>query len=106
MQVYKNSSLSFAATTKEQCVDVPSSGVGGILGFTEKECFDINIPEQIISNVLAGGGISGFYFSENMLENNNEIVLNIGDLFIPKTLEELQNSYLSFETKSVGVSLK
>lgn len=106
VQVYKNSSLSFAATTKEQCVDVPSSGVGGILGFTEKECFDINIPEQIISNVLAGGGISGFYFSENMLENNNEIVLNIGDLFIPKTLEELQNSYLSFETKSVGVSLK
>ena len=106
VQVYKDSSLSFAETTKEQCVDVPSSGVGGILGFTEKECFEINIPAQIVSNVLAGGGVSGFYFSENALENSDEIVLNIEDLFIPRSLEELQNSYLSFETKSVGVSLR
>ena len=106
VQVYKNSSLSFAETTKEQCVEIPSSGLGGLIGFTEKECFEINIPAQIVSTVLAGGGVGGYYFSTNALENSGEIVLSIEDLYVPKNLEELQNSYLSFENKYVGVSLR
>jgi len=106
VQVYKNSSLNFAATTREQCVEIPSSGIGGFVGLTEKECFEVTTPEQIISQVLAGGGVGGSYFSENLLETRDEIVLNIEDLFVPRNLEELQNSYLSFETKYVGVSLR
>ncbi len=106
VQIFKDSSLNFASTTKEQCVEIPSSGVGGILGATKKECFEITVPKQIISTVLAGGGIGTNYFSENELQNSEKVILDVGALSVPTSIEELQNSYFSFESKSIGVSLR
>ena len=54
--IYKNSSIQLQATTQQECTQVPDSGIGGIFGITEKKCFNINVPSQMISNVLAGGG--------------------------------------------------
>ncbi len=106
VQVYKNSSLNFASTTREQCVEIPSSGIGGLFGATKEECFEINVPEQLISTVLAGGGVSSFHFSENTLINSEEVALEIGALSVPKTIDELQKNYISLESKTIGVSLR
>ena len=105
VQVYKNSSLNFASTTREQCIDIPSSGIGAIFGSSKEECFEIAVPEQIISTALAGGGSSEFYFTVSELNNFEKVVLNIGALSVPKSIEELQNNYFSLESKSIGVNL-
>jgi hypothetical protein len=71
VHTYKNSNLSFEAGVKEQCIDIPSSGIGIFFGTTKKKCFDIEIPEQIISDVLSGGGTQNYYVLESELENLN-----------------------------------
>ena len=66
--VYQDSSLELGETTYEQCVDVPRSGIGGIFGLKQEKCFNIEVPSQIVSSVLAGGGIENYYISEQELK--------------------------------------
>ena len=103
--IYKNSSLTIEGTSTEQCIQVPQTGFGGLFGLTHEECFDIEIPEQIISNVLAGGGKEIYYISENELKNSNTIKINAGSLKLPGSMEELQENYALFETKGLDISL-
>ena len=104
--VYKNSSLKLESSTQEQCFDIPSSGVGALFGVTKKECFEVDVPEQIVGQVLSGGGILEFYFAENQLKNSNLIELTISSLKTPSNIEELQDNYILFESKAVGVGFK
>ena len=87
-------------------MDIPSSGIGGAFGATQKECFTIEMPEQIISRVLIGGGTGTSSFSEYDLQSTSKVVLNVESLPTPKSIEELQTNYISFESKSIGVSLQ
>lgn len=104
--IYKNTSIQLQETTSQQCVDVASSGIGGILGMTEKKCFDVTIPSQIVSNVLAGGGKLDSYFLEDDLKNSNTLNINAEGFSIPKTIQELQDNYLIFEDTALEVNLK
>ena len=104
--VYKQGNLKFESFIKEQCVEVPRSGVLGIVGLTQKKCFDIEIPEQIITDVLAGGGNQKDYFVDSQLENSNTIEIKAESIDVPETIEELQNSYIIFESKGLEVSFR
>ncbi|OGJ12981.1 hypothetical protein A3K82_00985 [Candidatus Pacearchaeota archaeon RBG_19FT_COMBO_34_9] len=104
--IYKDSSIRLDETTHKECVEVPSSGIGGLLGFRDKNCFDVKIPSQIVSNALAGGGKQDYYILENELKNSNTIEINANDFGTPKTITELQNNYLIFEDKGMEVSFK
>jgi len=104
--VYKNSSLEFGATTQEQCVEVPRSSIGGILGLTRKECFDVEIPAQILSNALSGGGKANYTFSERDLKNSNVMNIYAGSLPSPNSLEQLQTNYILFESKFLNIEFK
>ncbi len=104
--VYRNSSIKIVETVQEQCTKVPKSGLGGILGMTEEKCFNIVIPEQIIGNVLAGGGSENYYMLESDLENSKTIEINAQSLSIPKTIEELQSNYILFEDNGLDIILK
>src|SRR3990172_2211159 len=55
VQIFEDSEIRIGATTTEQCVQVPR-GVLGIFGLTKDKCFTIEVPEQIISQALGGGG--------------------------------------------------
>ena len=101
--IYKNSSLKLKATTYEQCVEVPRSGIGGLFGLTEQKCFDVKIPAQIISNALAGGGKENYYILESELENTDIIEINAESLPLPKSIEQLQNNYMLFEEKGLDI---
>jgi hypothetical protein len=105
--VYKDSSIKLTETTTQQCVDVPSAGIGGIFGFKDKNCFDVTIPSQIISNVLSGGGkVEDYPIAEDNLKNSNTIEINGVDLGVPTTMEKLQNNYLEFDNSELGVNFK
>jgi len=106
VQVYKNSSIKLDATTKEQCMEVPQSGLGGLFGLTKEECFNIEIPAQIISNALSGGGKQNYYVLENELIGSNVIEINAQSLPLPKSLEQLQDNYMLFEDKGLDISFK
>jgi hypothetical protein len=104
--IYRNSSINFPATTQKECTKVASTGIAGLFGLTEEKCFDIKIPQQIITNSLAGGGKQDYYFFESDLKNFKSIEINAGSLSVPTSLDELQKNYLNFDTKGLEVSLK
>lgn len=104
--IYRNSSIQLQETTSQQCVDVPASGIGGIFGVTENKCFDVTIPSQVVSNVLAGGGKLDYYVLEDDLKNSNAIEINAKGFSTPKTIQQLQENYLIFDNTNLGVNLK
>ncbi len=104
--VYKNSSLKLEETVYEQCLDVPQTGLGGFFGLEEEKCFDIEIPAQIISNVLSGGGKENYYILESELISSGVIEINAGSLSLPKSIAELQDNYLLFEEKDLEIYFK
>lgn len=102
--VFKNSSLTLGATTTQQCVKVPRESVLGIIGLTKDKCFDVKIPEQVVSNVLAGGGTQSYYMLETDLSTPGVLTINADSLPVPTNVDELQNNYVLFDGNALGVS--
>ncbi|MBU2562521.1 MAG: hypothetical protein KKF68_02585, partial [Nanoarchaeota archaeon] len=103
VQMYRNSSLRLDSQTHSQCMDVPASGIGGWFGVTDEKCFDVEIPAQVISNVLVGGGEQNYYILEDELERANVIEINARKLPVPTTIEQLQDNYELFESKDLDI---
>jgi len=95
--------IKIPATTKEQCVKVPN-GILGIFGLTKDKCYTIEIPEQVISNVLAGGGNQTRYILESELIKNNNLRIIAKSLPIAKTIEDVQNNYLSLNQNELAIN--
>ncbi len=104
--VYQNSSIELGATTIQQCVDSLKGGVLGLLGMTEKQCFDVDIPEQMVTNALAGGGSQSTYLLESSLRNSKSIIIDAPSFPVPRDLNQIQNNYLLFEDKELNVYLR
>ncbi len=103
--VYRNSSIKLEETKQQQCMDVPSGGLGGLFGLTDTECFEILIPEQTISQALHAGGQQTYFVSDSELEYATTIDINTDSLPLPKTIEELQNNFVLFEEQSLDILL-
>ena len=101
--IYQDSSLKLEELNYQECMDIPRSGIGGIFGLTKEKCFEVNIPSQIISSALAGGGTENYYISEHELQDYSSIEINAESLPKPTSLEKLQENYMLFETKSLGI---
>jgi hypothetical protein len=104
--VYENSSISIQASTQQQCIEVPKSGLGSLFGLTEEKCFDYSFPSQIISNALSGGGKEDYYLLESELENSKSVEINAESLPKPTSIEQLQTNYVLFENKGLDVSFR
>jgi len=105
VHIYKNSSINIGETITEQCIDIPRSGILGVFGLTKERCFEIEVPEQLISQALVGGGKQNYYILESELISSNSIEINAQSLSIPETIEQLQDNYLLFETKGLDINL-
>jgi hypothetical protein len=104
--IYKNSTLKLGATTQQQCVTVPRSSIGGILGLTKKECFDVQVPAQVISDALSGGGKQNYTFTEAKLKSSKTVNIYAKSLPNPDSLDQLQTNYIIFESNPLGVEVK
>src|SRR3989344_1350122 len=94
--VYKNSTLVLGESVQEQCMEVPY-GVLGIVGITKKKCFEIKVPEQVVSNALSGGGKQNYYLADSRLQSSNSIQIDVESLPVPDSLEQLQVNYILYE---------
>jgi len=106
VNIYRNSSLTIPAQTNQQCVDVPRQGLGGLFGLTDKKCYDIQMPQQIVSNVLIGGGQTQYYVLESQLQQSTNVEIQATSLPTPKTIEDLQNNYILFADKGLDIYFK
>ena len=104
--IYDNSSLKIGGDSTEYCVDVPSSFIGGIFGLTKQECFEVSVPEQLVSSALSGGGKQKYYVLNTELEKSTFVEISAESLPKPSTLEQLQDNYILFEDKNLGVDFK
>ncbi len=104
--IYRESSIKIGKTTTRKCVEVPQSGLGGFFGFTREKCFNFDFPEQIISNALAGGGTQNYFILESELSGSSTIEITAGSLPVPTTIQQVQDNYLLFEDKSLGINFK
>jgi len=102
--LYSPSEINVGATVTEQCLSVPRSGVFGAFGLKEERCFDIEIPEQVISSALAGGGKMEIFISESDLQGRGGIEINVPGFKIPETIEQVQDNYNLFESSGLEVN--
>ena len=104
--IFKDSAIELQKTVQEECIDVSRSGLGGLFGLIEKQCFDVEIPAQVISNALAGGGKQEHFILESALQGSNVIEIGAGSLATPTSVEELQDNYFLFEDMDLEVSFR
>ncbi|MBU2503893.1 MAG: hypothetical protein KJ879_02470 [Nanoarchaeota archaeon] len=102
--IYSDSEITLDETITQQCVEVPRSGVLGIVGLTQERCFDIEIPEQIISQVLTGGGTQNYYVLDSELTSSGSIKINSESFPVPKTMEQLNMNNLLFEESGLDIT--
>ena len=74
--VYSNSSISLKGSSTQKCVDVPRSGILGVFGMTEEKCFTLEIPSQIVSFAVSGGGTQDYYITESELSGSSKLIIN------------------------------
>ncbi len=104
VMVFSNSSLIIPSFTEKRCFDIPSSGIGGIFGFKDKNCFDVKIPEQKIEGAIIGGGNTIEYFSERDLKSAKKLNINVPLFNEPKSLDDVSENYIKLEDSVVLVS--
>lgn len=104
--IYQNSSINVGATTKQQCVNVAAGGIAGFFGGTQQQCFNINIPAQIISNALSGGGQSNYYILESELQSSDTMQINVPSMPAPNSVDQLQNNYILFDSQNLTITFR
>jgi len=93
LKIYGSGTVNLPATSSRQCVETPQAGILGIFGFTDESCFDVNIPGQKITNVLAGGGNTNKYVTPSELENAQVIRIFARRAAVPTNIEDIQSNY-------------
>jgi len=101
--IYGNSSLTFPASSRQECRTVPDSGFLGFFGGTSEQCFSVDLPATKIEYALLGGGSTQTYITPGNLESG-KITFDVEALRKPDTLEKLQENYASFPTLKAEVS--
>ncbi len=100
--VYTDSIINLQGSLTEKCVDVPKSGIFGIFGASEKKCFTLEIPDQIVSFAVSGGGTQKHYVTESELQTGN-LIINSENFGVPNNVEDLQINYNNVEINQLGV---
>jgi len=101
--IYSNSSINLAGSSTQKCIDVPKSGILGVFGMTEEKCFTLDIPDQIISFAVSGGGTQGYYITESELQGAEKLIINAESFGKPTKIEDLQVNYNSVEVNGLDV---
>jgi hypothetical protein len=103
VQNFGNASFTLPAQTSEQCVEVPRTGLGGLFGATKKQCFEISVPAQTITEALRGGGTQEYYIAESELQGARNVEIDFQSFRSPRSLEDLQSYYDLAESQGLNI---
>lgn len=104
--VFKESSITLESQKGESCIKMPSSGIAGIFGGMEEQCFEVELPQQSFTNVLFGGGKVPWSITESELKGKSKLIIEIEKFSVPRTLNELTDIYDLIENAQVNVQLR
>ena len=77
----------------EYCQDLPKQGILGIIGLTEKKCFETELEETELEKVIVGGAQFDWEINEQELSKANKITFYTVYNKIPSNIKELTESY-------------
>lgn len=100
---YKKSNIILQGSSTQKCVDVPKSGVLGVLGMTEEKCFDFEIPSQSVDFAVSGGGKQSYYIAESELRDSDKLIIDVSYFGVPVKVEDIQINYNNIEISKLGV---
>ncbi len=103
---YDGSSLKFPAVSRSECVDVPESGLAGMIGIETEKCYDINMPEMDIDFAVVGGGMTVEYITSEDLKISREINLNVPLFGLPASIDELAANHDRVEDEVLFLSFE
>ena len=103
--LFKQGEITIEGKTESKCIEVPSAGVMGVLGFKTEECNDITIDDQMLTSVVGGGGKTVVYFSEGDLSMARTALIDIPSTPDPKTVDDLMGNYYIIESQEINVEL-
>ena len=106
MYAYTESSIRLEGSSEQKCVEVPTSGLGGVLGFTEEKCFNLDIPGQTVDKGVSGGGTQDYFISESELEFSSKIVITPTNFGKPARVEDLQINYNRIEVEDLIIQFE
>lgn len=99
-QVFKEKSLTLQSGTTEQCIKTPDW-----LGILHEECYEIDIPQQSLTNVIYGGGTAIIGITPQEIASSSRLNINIPKTTVPSSLEELQEVYSIISVEELGLTL-
>jgi len=100
--VYANSTITLAGSKTEKCVEVAKSGIPGVFGATDEKCFTLEIPEQVVSFAVSGGGTQKYYVTESELQSG-KLKIDVSNFGKPTKVEELQENYNKIQTENLDI---
>ena len=75
--------------THVECVDVPRSGLLGIIGLNREECFEVSSEDSEVDQFVSGGSAFEFGLRHDDLMNSNKITLYAMQDFVPTKHSEM-----------------
>lgn len=102
VRAYDDSEIELGDITREQCIEVPV----GIFGITREKCFEVEIPSQIISKSLIGGGNAEYFVQESQLKSSRIIEINLPVFSEPENINELQDNHALLEVSKLEVGFR
>lgn len=106
MYIYSTASIKLESSSEQKCIQVPKSGLSGIIGITEEKCFNLEIPSQTLNMGISGGGTQNYFISESELSSSKKIIINHVKFTAPKKIEDLQINYNRIETENLIINFQ
>ncbi|MEK6907309.1 MAG: hypothetical protein AABW45_02170 [Nanoarchaeota archaeon] len=87
------SGLKLNKQTIEYCTDIPKSGVLGLIGITEKKCFNTELEETQLEKVIVGGAEFDWEITQDDLNKAQKLTLYTIYNKVPSNIQELTQTY-------------
>jgi len=104
--LFSSGNIELASENTTKCIKVPESGIFGFFGMEREECYNINIPEQTLTQIVAGGGKTKLDVNEDELKQSSSIKISVPVFIKPTNMEGIQDNYNLVETSPISINLE
>lgn len=104
-QIYRQGEISFGSGEVEKCIKIPSEGIGGMLGLTSEQCYNVSLPATKITEIVVGGGNADVSFTDLQLKNARKVIIKSDTLDTPNTVDGLSDVYEFIDSNALSLTI-